>query len=216
MKKVIAFLFLIFSINAQAQDFSSYCSTNSANKSITGALSSISGFNMLTRNVAESILQSEIEKETGAKFKVKINNFYANNFIGGEFRSLSAYSPNYAHDGIYLKDVKVETICDYNRVLFENDTLYFRENMVLNFSAKLDEQDLKRTLSSGKLNKKLVSIFSKVSNYDLFLPIINAALPISFPIKIDENNSGRLKISKIEIKNKAIYFNSYILILKNR
>ena len=216
MKKVIVFLILMFSICAKAQDFSYYCSENVAKKSFSGGIMSLSGFNMISRNIAENILEKEIKKETKAKFKVKINNFFANNFLGGEFSSLSASSKKYEHQGIYLKDIEVKTICEYNSISFENENLYFKENMVLNFSARLDENDLKRTLSSGKLNKKLTKILTKISNYDLFLPIINATLPISFPIKIDKNNKGKMQISKIEIINKNLIFDSDILIYKNK
>jgi len=216
MKKAIVLLFLILSIKANANDYSYFCSTKAPSKTFFGAISSVSGLNLLSRNVAENIIQKEIKKETNAKFSVKINNFYATNFLNGEFESLKAKSKIYQHDGIYLKDVEVKTICPYNRVSFENEALYFKENIVINLSAKLGENEVKNTIKSAKLNKKLRSILSEIYRYEAMLPVFNSILPLSLPIKIDENNSAKLKIEKIEIINKEIKFNSYILIPKNK
>ena len=216
MKKIIiAFSFLLF-LNASAKNYENYCSFNHPKKTIGGNVASLSGFNSLSRNIAESVIQSAIKKETGAKFKIKIKNFYGTNILNGEIKEISAVSEKYSYDGIFLSDIKVNTICPYNHIFYEDEKLYFKENMVLEFSAKLTEQDLKNMLASKKLDKNIVSYLGKISNYGMFLPIVNKFSAISLPIKIDENNKGKLKIEKVEIVDNNIKFDSFIIINKNK
>ena len=215
MKRVIIVLFLLTGF-AFANNYEQFCSINSASKTFGGNLASLSGFNLLTRNVAESIIQKEIKKETNSKFKIKINNFYGTNILNGEIKSIKATAKKYEYDGIYLKNISAQTICSYNHISFENETLYFRENMVLKFSADLNEEDLNKTLKSGKLNKYLAKILAKASKYNGFYSVINSFLPIEFPIKIDENNKGKLKVQNIIKNNDIVSFVAYILIEKNR
>ena len=73
-RNIILFLTMLF-LSAYAQDYSGYCSKNVPKKTFPGVILSTIGVNSLSRNIAESILQKEIKKETNAKFKVKINNF---------------------------------------------------------------------------------------------------------------------------------------------
>ena len=73
MKKVIVFLILMFSICAKAQDFSYYCSENVAKKSFSGGIMSLSGFNMISRNIAENILEKEIIADITPLFKAVKN-----------------------------------------------------------------------------------------------------------------------------------------------
>lgn len=215
MKKVIVILFLITSFTL-ANDYEQFCSINSPSKTFGGNLASLSGFNSLTRNIAENIIQKEIKKETNAKFKIKINNFYGTNILNGEFKSISATSKKYEYDGIYLKNINAQTICSYNHISFENETLYFKENMILKFSADMDNEDLNKTLKSGKLNKNLAKILAKASKYNGFYSIINSFLPIEFPIKIDEHNQGKLKVQSIIKNNDIVSFVAYVLIKKNK
>jgi len=216
MKKITILLISLLIFHAQAQAYEAFCSPKLAKKTLGGNILSLSGFNAISRNAIENVLQKEIKKETNSKFKIKINNFYGNNILNGEFKSIKATSKKYAHDGIYLSNINIETICPYNHILFENDILYFRENMVLKFSANLTKEELEKTLESGNLNKNLASILKKLSKHKKFYSFANVLLPISIPIKIDSNTPAKLTIEKIDSKNKEIYFESYILINKNK
>ena len=147
MKKVIVILFLLSNFSF-ANNYEHFCPANSPSKTFSGNLASLSGFNLLSRNIAKNILQKEIKKETGSKFKIKINNFYGTNILNGEFKSLQASSKKYEYDGIYLTDINIKTMCSYNHISYKDKALYFAENMVLNFNAKLTEDDFKKTLNS--------------------------------------------------------------------
>lgn len=215
MKKVIVILFLLSSF-AFANDYSYFCSANVPSKTFKGSIASLSGFNSFARNIAESVIEKEIKKETNSKFKIKIKNFYSTNILNGEFKSIQATSKKYENDGIYLTNIELKTICPYNHISFENETLYFKENMVLKFSAQLTRENVIKTLSSGKLNKNLASILKKASKNRKFISVVNAILPVEIPIRIDENNKAKLKIENLSLIEEKISFDSYILINKNK
>ena len=216
MKKIIILFLLILTTYANAQEYEYFCSQNTAKKTFSGFLASTSGFNLLTRNIAENTIEKAIKKETGAKFKVKINNFHSSNFLSGEFKNLNAQAKKYEYNGIYLSNLNVNTICSYNYIEFINSELYFKENMALKFSAQLTKEELKKTINSGKLNKKLAKILTKISKNENMIAIINSILPITLPVEIDKNNKGHIKIAKVNLLNNILAFESYILIPKNK
>lgn len=217
MKKAIVLLFLILLFNqVQASDYTKYCSTNSPKRTFGGNLASLTGVNLLTRNIAESIISNAIKDETNSKFKIKINNFYGTNILNGEIKSLKATSKKYAHDGIYLTDIDVKTVCSYNHVKYEDEKLYFLENMVLEYNTILTKEDIRNILISKKIDSKIASILSGIERYGGIFPVLNKMKPISIPIKIDDNNKGKLKISRFEIVENNLKLSGFIIILKNK
>ena len=217
MKKIIILLLLIFlSSCAFCENYYEFCSPNTAKKTFSGNLASLSGFNTLTRNIIESAIQNSIKKETGSKFKVKINNFYGTNITNGEFKSLKATSKKYDYKGFYLSNIELETICPYNHINYENNRLYFMENMVLKIKTDLSEDDISKTLKSEKIDVKLAQILEKAYAYRAYLPFITSRKPISLNIKIDKYNKAKLKIVNIGYIDKKIVLNGYIIIPKNK
>ncbi len=185
MRKIILFL-LLFALNsAYGYDYSYYCSSESAPKTLGGKLSSISGVNFLTRNIAESKIESALKKETGSKFKVKINGFFGSNALNGAFKSFSAKSKNYRYKNFYASNLNLETICPFNKVSFKNDKLFFDENFVLKYSTEITQQDLDKTLLEGNFQKT-----------------------------IDEMNSNKLISSLFKIQNSKVTINDNRLVLK--
>lgn len=215
MKNLLIILFIFAFLNqAQASDYSNYCSTNIAKKTFSGNLASISGSNLLTRNIIEKSLETAIKKETDAKFNIKIKNFYGTNILNGEFKSIIAKTKKYEHDGIFLSETNIQTICPYNHIKYKDENLYFLENMVLKFETNLTKEDIKNTLNSQKINHKIANILSNVSNYSAIFPILNKFKPISISIKIDERNKGKLKLTKIEKIDENLRLSGFIIIQK--
>lgn len=218
MKKIIlvfpVLLFLI--LQAHAENFQQFCSKNSPKRNITGGIASFSGFNVLARNVAENQIEKAIKKETGSKFKIKINNFFTSNILNGEIKSIKATSKKYDYDGIYLSDIKIETICSYNHINFSENVLYFKENMVLKYDVFLTEDDLNKTLNSQKLDKTIAKILKKITKYNLILPLAKTLKNFVIPVKIDEYNNAKLYIEDIKTVKSKVELIGYIVILKNK
>ena len=87
MKKfILLMLFSLFiSVKSEAVDFYRYCANEPAQKTVSGTLASVSGFNFMTRNLIEFYITKALKKELNADFKVNIKNFYGSNILNGEF-----------------------------------------------------------------------------------------------------------------------------------
>ena len=175
-KNVVLILSLLLSC-AYAQDYYQFCSTKTPNRNIQGAISSVLGMNILSRNIIENQIERAIKKETNSKFTIKINNFFMSNILSGEFKSISAKSKRLTSDGLYLSNIKANSICNYNKVSFKDNNLFIDENIVLKFSAQITQDDLEKTINSEnykkaieKLNNdKTISKFIKITNSNVSL-----------------------------------------------
>lgn len=172
MKKVFLTAFLLFLNCAYGYDYSYYCSQDSASKSFAGNLSSVSGMNFLARNIAENRIEAALKKETGSKFKVKIDGFFGSSTLSGAFKSFNAQSKNYHYKNFYASNLELSTICPYNKVSYKDNKLLFDENLVLKYSTEITQQDLDKTLEMSDYHKsieemnsnKLISSLFKIQN----------------------------------------------------
>ncbi len=231
MKKIIFLMILAFVVqNANAKDYTQYCSTKTPNKTFTGVLASTSGLNLLSRNVIENEISGRLKKELNSKFDVKINNFYGTNILNGSFRNLSATTKQINYGGFYLSDIKAKTLCEYNQVEYKDKKIIFKENMVLKYASTITQEDLNNTINSTeykkiieKMNKDeyISSIFkiepSKLEISDngismqysiLPLPKLNSSIVKNFLQPIKVNISGNLKAKDGQIELCDLTLNS--------
>ena len=206
MKKGIVLLFIILSSVTYAKDYSEFCSTSSAQKSFSGSLMSFSGLNTLSRNIIESQISRAIKKETNSKFKIKINNFYGNNILGGEFKSLKATSKKYNDGTIFLSNLKVQTICKYNHIDLVDEQIKFVEPMVLKYNAKITQDDLNEIINSAPYQKMIekmnedetISSLIKIKKTDV--TIKHNKLYFKYMIEpLSRFNLGIFKLNKFDI-----------------
>ena len=205
MKKILFLsIALIFSVNSSfAKDYSAFCSTNSPDKTFLGNVASISGYNLINRNIIEGQIAKALKKETNSKFDVKMESFFATNVRNGEFKSLSAKSDNIFYNGVYMSDVNIETICPYNKISYKDKTLTFDENLALKYSASITQEDLDKLL--------------KESSYQKAIDKMNADETISSLIQI-KNSNIKIKDDKLEISYSVLPLAKLesISIFKNR
>ena len=174
MKKILLIFLLLNSI-VFAADYSIYCSNKVPTKTLGGVAASTTGFNTLTRNIIESAASNLIYKETKSKFKIKIDSFYGINLLNGIFKSLSASAKTYQDGDFWAHDVKAETICNYNQISLKNNEIKFAENLVLKYSAKINQDDIDKMVHSGSYKKiidkmnqdKTISSLVKIKSYDV-------------------------------------------------
>ena len=231
MKKIIFLMILAFVVqNANAKDYTQYCSTKTPNKTFTGILASASGLNLLSRNVIENEISGRLKKELNSKFDVKINNFYGTNILNGSFRDLSATTKQINYGGFYLSDIKAKTLCEYNQIEYKDKKIIFKDNMVLKYASTITQEDLNNTINSTeykkiieKMNKDeyISSIFkiepSKLEISDngismqysiLPLPKLNSSIIKNFLQPIKVNISGNLKAKDGQIELCDLTLNS--------
>ena len=244
MKKIILVLTIIFiSINPLfAKDFLQYCPINNAQKTFSGNIASLLGVNFLSRNIIEHEISKNLKKQTNSNFKVSVDNFYGINVLGGEFKSLKANSKNFNYNGLYTSNLNIETLCPYNSVLFKDNELFFKENMVLKYSTDITQNDLDKTFESKEYksvidkmnNDKILSSILKIQNskaeikddklvfkYEVMpashlnylLPFTLKPAKIAFSTNLKANN-GKLELCDFELNSKK-YYSSYFLPIIN-
>ncbi len=215
MKKVFLitaiFLFSIFSIlfikigpaNAKnIENYDAYCSDITAKKTFGGFMMSTTGANLASRNTIEKIIEHEIKKETNSKFDIKIENFFANNLLGGEFKSLSAKGKNFQNDGIYLSDISLKTFCPYNKITLKDDKVNFDYDFVMTFNSKITQDDLNKMMNDEK--------------YKNIIDELNSNSIINSFIKIQDSQI-ELKDTRIILKYKISFLEKYLnLFNKNK
>lgn len=148
----------------------------------------------MTTTLSRSEIASALKKETGAKFDVKVSSFYGSNATSGAFKGLKLKGENLLFKGLYITNVEADTVCSYNEVKYQDKTLEFIENSVMEFSATLTEDDLKKAMAQNKYGK--------------FIDKLNQDRAISSLMKIESQN--------IKIKDDKLVFDYEVSLLKNQ
>ncbi len=146
-------------------DYSVYCAPKpyalSAQKSRT--LQKFTGLNFVSEKIAQSIIKKELKKATKERFKVEMKSYSAKDLLQGKFKSLKISGKNLDIDGIYLSSFEAATLCDFNSIEANKNSVKFRENLAMKFAIELSNSDLKKTVKStgylNELNKTNLSAF---------------------------------------------------------
>lgn len=147
-------------------------------------ISKFTGSTFLAEKVGQAIIKHELKKATKENFKVKIDSYSMQDLINGRFKSLQISGKNLEIEGAYLTSLELKTLCCFNYVDYKKSPMQFKENMVMGFTTKISDLDLRRTMKSGGYLDKLNSI--KLSG-----------LGITF---------FKLEGADIKIKNNKLYF----------
>jgi len=163
------FSFIVLQLGAYSMNVENYCPKAPYNLTSSGgaAIAKYSGANFLTQKLIEKIIQKELNKELNTNFDVELKQFSNNNLLNGKFHSLSVLGHDVNRKGLFFSTVSAKTICGYNRVKYENNSLYFLENMVVKFSARMTENDLNKILNSNEYVNYLKNLKFKANNYVL-------------------------------------------------
>lgn len=195
MKKLILLMaFFVFTASSSfaACNYEKMC-VNSGKTSLgfTKFVTKYTGTTFLAEKAAEKIIKKELKKETGTVFDVDLKTFSANDLLSGRFKSLKIKAPHVSADGVYLSNVNIQTLCDYNSINYKSKPMKFRENMVLSYYFELSDSDFKKTIAQS-------SLLDKINNLNL------SALGISV-FQIKNSNVGIVN-NKINFSAKAAMF----------
>lgn len=179
MKKIIFILFCLAFLNFKgfALDYSSYCSSETPSKNFKGNMASLTGTNFLARKIAAYEISKELKKTTNSKMKVKISNFYGISLTDGIFKDLSLNGENFQYDGMIISKMNAKTLCPYNHIQYKDDRISYIENMVLNYSVDMTQEDLNKSLKSNKFQQMINKVNSDKVLSNL-LKIENPALEL--------------------------------------
>lgn len=226
MKKLILILGLIVFCSTQAFaacDYSDKCMATPYDLSLKGCqiTSKVTGLTFLTEKFAQLIIKNELKKATKEKFNVEIKSFSAQDLAQGRFKSLKISGKNLEIEDVYLTYLEAHTVCDFNYVELKNNTLKFKENMVMKFAIEISDTDLRKTIKSAgyldmlnKVNLSSMGItFLKLSSTDIQIKnnklyfTINVTTPLSTkPLSIVVRSDlkvqdGDIVLTKLDIVN---------------
>lgn len=227
MKKMLLILSLMVFCSSQAFamcDYSAMCQPKAYDMSSRGLqiTSKITGMTFLTEKIAQMIIKSQIKKATKENFKVEMKSYSAQDLLDGRFKSLKISGKNLQIEDAYLTSFEAKTLCNFNYIEMVNNSIKFKENMVMGFSIEISDTDLRKTMKSSgyleKLNKinlsgmgmtffKLSGADVQVKNNKLYFtikvstPLSAKPIPIvvSADLKVEEGNIVMTKVSFVNL-----------------
>ncbi len=228
MKKFLSIIFLVFLLvqaQANAEDcYSKYCPVAPYPVSSNGVqnLQKYTGINFISRHIAQSIIKSQLKKETKGKYKVNMALYGTKDLMNGKFKSLHFVGTGLNADGIYISKLEAKTLCDFNSVELNKNTLKFRENMAMSFNMEITSEDLQKTVKSSgyidMLNKINLSSFGitffKLSSANVYIQnskiyfVVNVTTPLSsraIPIKLSSDvkvSDGKIVLTQVDFANR--------------
>lgn len=218
-------IFLFLAQSALSTETNYYCAKEPYDISggFSGFVASASGANFFATQIAERELAKALKRELGSNFDVKIQTFGGNNLMNGKFKKLTASSKDLNKNGVYFSTMNVETLCGFNHVKYENNQLYFVENMVIKYQGKVTESDLQKTITSteyakllnnfaisagGNIVVKVLDTNVKIENnkvvmkYDILAPTLLGTIPKSIAFSAGLNvENGKIKFDNVNFGN---------------
>lgn len=226
MKKIILALcmMIFYTVPVFAQcDYTNFCAEKPYDiSSNAGQITSkITGMTFFTEKIAQAIIKHELKKETKAKFKVEMKSYSANDLVHGRFSSLKISGKNLDIKGVHLSSLDIKTLCNFNYVVPTKKSVVFKENMVLGFSTRISNDDLRQTVkSSGYLDEinsvnfsgmgitffKLEGADVQIKNSKLYFTIKVTApgcrKPIDIVVRSDlKVEDGQIIMTKVDLVN---------------
>ncbi len=172
MKKIFLTFFgiLFFANIASAQNYENLCAQAPYPVSGSAAqfFSNITGANFILTKIAESNLQRALKKEFGSNFNVEVYAYGAKNYREGKFKRVTIASNNPSYEGFYITDFEASSICTYNYVSDKYGDMYFGENFLAQYSAKITDTDLKKTILSKEYMELISKLDFSIGNLTLF------------------------------------------------
>lgn len=207
MKKFFIFFvfcfLIIIPVTAKNTDLSDYCPQ--VQNSGGFKISKITGMKWLSEQVAESIIKNELKKETKGKFKVEISSTGTKDLLNGKFNSLSIIGKKLNIEGAHVSEFTSNTVCRYNSVKINQNDIFFKENMVLNYELKIDNEALSQTIKDTKFTEiirsmgiPVNSITSEIRNNKVYF-IFEIPTFVTKPIKLTLSSSVTIKNGRLQL-----------------
>ena len=164
-KKILLVLSLILLAGntARANFYENFSCSPSPYNGIS--FSNITGVNFLAEKVGNAVIKNAINKDSSGKYKVNLQSYNTGALKKGEFKSLEIKGKNTVTDEVYISDLRLKTICDYNYIEIDNKnkTTTFKEPFGMTFVLKFTEDDLNKTMGSS-MYKEMIRKANNIGN----------------------------------------------------
>ena len=191
MKKLIfLFLFMIFPSVVSAEE----CNITCPNESLKiiekeSIATKITGVNFLTKKIIELVIERELKEELESKFNADLELFTVGRLKQGEFKGLTLTSQLFRYRALSVSDFIAETVCPYNKIVYQNKKVYYPYELPFKFSGKITNLDIKNTIDSYEFQRALEKSALRINNFTSFrvlepkIEIKNNKLNFEIPIK---------------------------------
>lgn len=188
MKKIILLLGMLFMAGGSAFAQCEYecVAPYNLNNKARAVISNITGANWFIENRVESILKKEVLKIASAdKLKISIDSYSPKDLKNGIFKSMEVKGENVVINNIYLDNLNLKTLCDFNYIRQSGKEIVFVEAMPVAFDLIMSDSNINKTIQNDKY-KKIVKDLNK--------------LGISYGLGLEVSST------KVSIKNNKFYY----------
>lgn len=233
MKKIILLLGILLLANTASYAMCDYnCvpayDMNSKFRTFVGG---VSGVNLISEKVAQRALKREIAKVVKSdSMKVKIDSYSSKDLKNGIFKSMNVKAKNLSVNDIYLTNLEMNTLCDFNYIKQSAGDVVFMEDFPMAFKLRMSAADINNSMKSDKYQKIINDLNNLSNSYGVGLKIsstkifikankIYYVLGISVPFirkeqKLIINADIRVRDGEIDFVNTKLLSNSFSLDLK--
>lgn len=180
MKKLALILGLMLTINtaANAGTYGMTCPANPYSQSI--GLSNITGINFLSEKIANAIIKKAILKDSKGKYKVDMQSYNLSSLKQGIFKSLEVTGKDTVTDGVYISNIKLKTLCDYNYIALDNKnkTATFKEDFNMAYALQFTEDDLINTMQTNRQYLEMIRKANSIGNASKLFNIVSTSAKI--------------------------------------
>ena len=218
MKKVILLLAIsLFGSCSAIAECNYQCVTPyDMNGKFRSVLSTITGANFISEQVAKKSIKNEIEKYIkGKDLKFDIDSYSSKDLKNGIFKSMSVKGKNVTvNDIAHLSTLEMKTLCDFNYIKNTKDGAQFVEDFPVSIAISMNENDINETLKSNKYQKVIDDInrigFAgfKISSTKVELKSNKFHYIIGFAIPFVKSEKTITIIADLKVKDGKIDFDN--------
>lgn len=233
MKKIILLLGMLLLTNSVSMAACEYNCVEpyNMNSGFRTFLSGVSGLNFMTEKAAQRLLKREISKVAKNDFlEVKLDSYSSKDLKNGIFKSLSVSGRNVNINDIYMSDLYMSTLCDFNYIKQSGGDVVFMEDFPMSFKFVMKDSDINKTIKSNRYQKIINDLNNIANSYGVGLKISSSKISIkanklyyviglSIPFVRKEqrlimNSDLCVKNGKIDFVNTKLISDSFVLDMK--
>lgn len=223
MKKFLAFITSILLLSNITMAQTTYCCSvpYELSSPIARSLTNAMGCNFVAKKTARIAIIKLLKRHSQGDYDVKINSYSAMDLKKGKFKSAEVIGKNLNVQGIYISELKMNTLCDYNWIDYSKKPAVFYTDVPVKFNAEISEDDLNKTLINLGYIKRImdlnfggVSFFKvdnisfKIKNSKLYLiahlkaPLLlgDKSIKLTFSGKLNIEN-GKIILENVQSEN---------------
>ena len=146
MKRIFLLLFILFACipAISAKSPVEYKTASGFVRVTTNML----GYNLITKNIAQSVIKKSLNKSLKGNYKVKIDSFSGVDLKKGKFRGLTIEGTDLClDDEVYFSKLSLKTTSKFNYIDYKKKPVKVMTDIPMDYVIEISEDDLNKTVS---------------------------------------------------------------------